>query len=449
MEFRIDDELKNLLPSLTEEEEAELEKDIKEEGRARDALIVWKEEGVLIDGHNRHRICTKLGLTYRVEEKSFPDRAAVIGWMVRTQLGRRNVTPEKRNYLQGKHYLEEKKPTGKPPDANVPNFSTLAEGTADRLAAEYGVGASTIRNNAAFAAQVDAIASVAGEDAKAVLLSGKATAGEIKDLAGKTKEELEKELKEIKTRKKKRRKKKPKSEAGPSQKLCDRCARLGSPACPACREQAFQTMGNGEAPKPETKAPPAETKPAEPETIPFNFKLMTAKFSELERLQGRLRDMAGDGAECRECFVRLNGWLQAFVSWQGKAGQLTAAETQQALFETFWAAYPLTRRVGKPQAEKNWKKLSPDPETVREMLKSLELWKQSEQWNGEPKHIPHPGTWISDRRWETPVEAILPHKSPKKTAEQVEAEAAAQVKAQREKVAAANRVAFGDQGGKS
>ena len=85
----IDDEFSRLIPSLTEEEYAGLEASILKDG-CRDALIVWGE--VLIDGHNRYRICTEHKVPYETRQMEFKNRDEVLLWIMRNQLSRRNLS---------------------------------------------------------------------------------------------------------------------------------------------------------------------------------------------------------------------------------------------------------------------------------------------------------------------------------------------------------------------
>lgn len=88
MNISIDQELKNLIPPLTEEEYAGLEESILNEG-CRDAIVLWGE--TIIDGHNRYEICTKHGIYFRTVQKEFEDRNAAKLWMMQNQLARRNL----------------------------------------------------------------------------------------------------------------------------------------------------------------------------------------------------------------------------------------------------------------------------------------------------------------------------------------------------------------------
>ena len=94
----IDHELKELIPPLAQDEYQGLENSLLSEG-CRDNLIVWKEEDILLDGHNRYEICQKHNLTFQIKYVSFPDRAAAKIWIIRNQLDRRNITAYQRSEL--------------------------------------------------------------------------------------------------------------------------------------------------------------------------------------------------------------------------------------------------------------------------------------------------------------------------------------------------------------
>ena len=64
--MRIDEEFAALIPPLTDEEYKGLEASILAEG-CRDALVCWGD--VLVDGHNRYKICTAHGVSYDVVQK--------------------------------------------------------------------------------------------------------------------------------------------------------------------------------------------------------------------------------------------------------------------------------------------------------------------------------------------------------------------------------------------
>lgn len=137
MDIRVDEEFRALIPPLDPQERAQLEENIKADG-VREPLVVWvlpqwKPEGavepldfrdfmwrryedqsircwqfatergealevtedewpaILVDGHNRHEIASRLDLKTNETEKYFENRGEAIEWMIRNQFGRRNL----------------------------------------------------------------------------------------------------------------------------------------------------------------------------------------------------------------------------------------------------------------------------------------------------------------------------------------------------------------------
>jgi len=153
--IRIDPEFAALCPPLTPEEYSGLEESLLSEG-CRDALVVWEGEGVLLDGHNRKRICEEYGIGYRVTTLRFPNREAAAIWIILNQLGRRNVGPDAASYLRGELYNRQKR-QGERTDLTSGSSCPKLQ-TAERLATELGVSPRTIKNDGAFAAAVDTLA---------------------------------------------------------------------------------------------------------------------------------------------------------------------------------------------------------------------------------------------------------------------------------------------------
>lgn len=90
LDVKIDDEFRDLIPPLTDEEYSDLENEILSDG-VRHPLVVWEGHDILVDGHNRLSICRKHDLTFDVEERKFESREDVKIWIIRNQLGRRNL----------------------------------------------------------------------------------------------------------------------------------------------------------------------------------------------------------------------------------------------------------------------------------------------------------------------------------------------------------------------
>lgn len=97
----VDPEFEKLLPRLTAEEHALLEADILAHGIL-NPLCVWRGMNILLDGHARLRIAQEHGLPYEVREVDCADRDEAKRWMMRGQLGRKNLHPDAVSYLRGK-----------------------------------------------------------------------------------------------------------------------------------------------------------------------------------------------------------------------------------------------------------------------------------------------------------------------------------------------------------
>ena len=72
-------------------------------------------------------------------------------------------------------------------------------------------------------------------------------------------------------------------------------------------------------------------------------------------------------------------------------------EENKKAFETFWAAYP--KKVGKGPAEAAWANAKlPELDVI---LKAVHKAKHSNDWiKDRGEYIPHPSTWLNQRRWE-------------------------------------------------
>ena len=83
----------------------ELDADLKAGHGPRDPLIVgtWKEEDktrhVLLDGHNRLRICIERGLMFGTTTIEFGSALDAKIWAIKNQVGRRNLTTGQQAYL--------------------------------------------------------------------------------------------------------------------------------------------------------------------------------------------------------------------------------------------------------------------------------------------------------------------------------------------------------------
>lgn len=159
---------RDLLPAVGAEVLAGLEAAIAAEG-CRDPLVVWKEKGILLDGHRRLAICRRLGKPYRTVARSFASEDAAKRWARANQRDRRNLTPDQLAYLAGLEYEAEKRAEGRP--EKLAQNETVKGATDQQLAAEKGVSRATVARNARFARSVDAL-EAAAPGSKAVALGG-------------------------------------------------------------------------------------------------------------------------------------------------------------------------------------------------------------------------------------------------------------------------------------
>ena len=221
----LDDEFQALIPPLSQEEKAQLEANLVADG-FRDPLVVWplptytidysdeqdgsdlevysysepqyhshytQDEGVtqyktwgedeevdeedwpclLLDGHNRFEICTRLVLPYEVVLKEFASRDDAIEWIIRNQFGRRNLSDYQRGVLalRMKPIIEARaKKNQKLSDGRgvkgSPNSDDLKQIRTDETVAELAnLGKDTIR-------KVEQIESTAAPEVKALAASG-------------------------------------------------------------------------------------------------------------------------------------------------------------------------------------------------------------------------------------------------------------------------------------
>lgn len=128
-QIRMDPEFEKLIPPMTPAERAGLEENLISDG-CREPLVVWFERPtcpcgavplrngpasmfrcakcgkdfvvapVVLDGHNRLRICTEHSISYEtVEAEDVDDRDGAKAWIIRNQIGRRNLTESQRAML--------------------------------------------------------------------------------------------------------------------------------------------------------------------------------------------------------------------------------------------------------------------------------------------------------------------------------------------------------------
>jgi hypothetical protein len=98
LELTIDPEFQNLIAPLKQEEFDLLTAQILAQG-CLEPVIVWKTDDnrrILLDGHNRYRICRNNKRDYGTRNIPIASRAHVRLWILQHQVGRRNLTDDQR-----------------------------------------------------------------------------------------------------------------------------------------------------------------------------------------------------------------------------------------------------------------------------------------------------------------------------------------------------------------
>ncbi|EAY25468.1 ParB N-terminal domain-containing protein [Microscilla marina] len=163
---------------LSDEEYKQLQENIIEEG-CREPLVVWQvpnaETYYIIDGHNRHRVCTSNNVHYNIVVKEFVDAAEAKEWMLLNQLGRRNLTKEQAAYYRGLIYNQRKSdPKKNLKRGNSPKSQNDTSGNiAEELSKQYNTSRAGILRDGKFAEGLDKVGSV-DPVFKRQVLSGKA-----------------------------------------------------------------------------------------------------------------------------------------------------------------------------------------------------------------------------------------------------------------------------------
>ncbi|HEC61885.1 MAG TPA: hypothetical protein ENI27_06480 [bacterium] len=113
--------------------------------------------------------------------------------------------------------------------------------------------------------------------------------------------------------------------------------------------------------------------------------------------RGQVKGDLGPGKKALEAIPGGKRGQLDFPEGPGKKAPMAipSAERGHLSFEEFWKIYP--RKVAKQKALKSWNMINPDnglAEKINNAVKS-----QTRGWN-DPKYIPHPATWLNQRRWE-------------------------------------------------
>ena len=166
----INEDFKNWLTPLTFQEIDNLKQSILTEG-CRDALILWN--GILIDGHNRYKICIENDIPYTTITKDFADKNEVLKWIDSNQLSRRNLTDEQRSFLYGRLSKINKQEGFKGNKyTNVVRDKMSLTTNQQSVAEDLGISTKTLQRDEQYTDAVEKIATTFGTDFKNKILAG-------------------------------------------------------------------------------------------------------------------------------------------------------------------------------------------------------------------------------------------------------------------------------------
>lgn len=164
----IDPEFQARCGKLQDHELELLRQQLKAEG-CRDKIKTWK--GVILDGHNRHFICTEGNIAFEVEEIDLPDREHALHWIDCWQAGRRNEDKADREERVGRIYEFRKRRERGGGDRRSDHFpqneGNGREHTAQRVARELGVSRATVERAGEYVRGLDKIEAEHGPEARA------------------------------------------------------------------------------------------------------------------------------------------------------------------------------------------------------------------------------------------------------------------------------------------
>jgi len=152
MTIQIDNEIQSLIPPLSLDELRQLRENLITDG-CREPLVIWTEQNLLLDGHNRYAICTAEGIEFGTTFKSFGSREHALDWIDANQLGRRNLTPDQMSLLRGRIYNRSKNPKG----GDMAKYQTDTSSTRETLSERLGVSPATIARDGAYASAAQSL----------------------------------------------------------------------------------------------------------------------------------------------------------------------------------------------------------------------------------------------------------------------------------------------------
>lgn len=158
------DELKSFIPPLSTDEYQQLESNILQHG-CQTPIQVWQTSKksidllseneddlayILVDGHNRYKICTQHNLPFEMYVLFFQSQKDAKDYMINLQLGRRNLSQNQISYFRGLRYNNEKADkldnlqANPSKGQNVPSVKDIQKANEDQANSSKGQNVSSV-----------------------------------------------------------------------------------------------------------------------------------------------------------------------------------------------------------------------------------------------------------------------------------------------------------------
>ena len=161
-DIKINYDFENLIPKQTSEQFRQMEENMLAEGGAHDPLVIWDGHDILLDGHHRYRVLkAHPELQWYPKYVSLEDETEAREWIIKTALGKRNLTPVQWQELVGRLYKARKSRHGGDRKSSTKKTDLKPQGrVTEQIAKELGVNKDTVLNASYFVDGLEAAEAV-------------------------------------------------------------------------------------------------------------------------------------------------------------------------------------------------------------------------------------------------------------------------------------------------
>lgn len=146
-QYIIDPELEKCLPPLDKETYEGIKESIAKDGfNSEFPIVIWKERGIIVDGHHRYKICQELGKEPVIFEKSLESMEDAVYYALEHQENRRSLLPSQKAIIGTKRILLKERidARNRKLAGTLPSVGGKVGESSDIIAAKLGVGRGTV-----------------------------------------------------------------------------------------------------------------------------------------------------------------------------------------------------------------------------------------------------------------------------------------------------------------